>query len=634
MSEKVEVAETTDKAEKIIPYISKALFIITSLIYIYFSAFGAVSEMTTRCLLVALLCPTIFLTIPLQVFGRKNTVTRVVDVLLAAYVAFACYYLMWVYPIRFIDRTTPATTMDIVIGAIFLVCVFEMTRRTTGKPIMIIAAIFLIYAKFGSYFPGFLKHAGVPWRRILSFLFTTTEGFFGTAMGIAASYIIMFCIFASFLEAFGTGEWFVDVAYAMTGRFRGGPAKTAVIASGLMGMINGNATSNVVTTGAFTIPLMKKVGYEPHIAGAVEAAASTGGLFTPPIMGAAAFIMADYIGVPYIEVAKAAAIPALLFYFSIIMSVDAIAIKSKLSGVNKDALPNIGNVMKERGFFMIPIVLLVGMILYGYSALKTAFFAIIAVLVVAFFRKETRPNLKRITNALAGGSSGAVSIVATCLSAGIIVGMVNLSGISQKLSYNLIQLANGNMYIAAVIIAILCIILGCGMPPAAVYILSATVLAPPMIEMGANIVATHLFIFMFSCLGAVTPPVAVTAYTAAALAKAEPAKTGYTAFRLAIIAFIVPFIFISSPALVMQGSVVEILIAAITALIGVLCLVGALEGYVFIKFPTTTRVIFGIAAILTIHPGQLTDVIGLALIAVGLVICFAARKREAKQIDS
>ncbi len=616
-----------EKIEKGLALLTRALYVITGVIYTYLSAFGALSEITQRCLLVTLLCPTIFVSRPLKIKGRTYVFTRALDLLLAAAVVCACAYLITVWPARS-SRTSPSTTLDIIMGTILLVCVFEMTRRVTGKAIMIVAGVFILYAVFGRHIPGVFMHAGFSWHRIISFLYTTTEGFFGTPIGIASTYIVMFVTFASFLDAFGTGEWFVDLAYSIAGRFRGGPAKTAVAASGLMGMISGSAVSNVVTTGSFTIPLMKRVGYPPHIAGAVEAVASSGGIFTPPIMGAAAFIMADYVSLPYAQVAKAAAFPAFLYYFSIMFSVDAVAVKRKLSGLPRDELPNLFRVIRERGVFIIPIAVLIGLIARGYSPLKSSFFSIVAVLIVACFRKGNRPTVKKVVAALEGGGKSTVNITATCIAAGVIVGMVNLTGVSQKLSYNMILLAHGNMYIGAVLVAVIAIILGCGMPPSAVYILSATVMAPPLISMGAYPLAAHMFIFMFSCIGAITPPVAVTAYTAAAIAKANPNLTGYTAFRFGLVAYIVPFIFISSPALLLIGAPMEVFQAVFTALIGVMCLVGAVEGYLFIKVHATSRVLLGIAALLTIIPGFRTDLIGIGLIVLAVIIQWAAKPKK------
>ncbi|MDD2458033.1 MAG: TRAP transporter permease [Eubacteriales bacterium] len=617
----------TVREERWVKPIVKTLYIATSLLFLYIAAFGSFSDMIQRALLIALLIPTIFLTKKMTFRKQSFAWSRVIDVVLALAVAASSVYIMAVWQDRILKVGKPPF-LDIIMGTIMIVLVLEATRRTTGKFLSITAIVFILYTLFGPYLPGFLAHKGETWSRIVTFMYVSTEGIFGVPMGIASSYIILFVIFGSFLEAFGTGQWFVDFSYAITGRYRGGPAKTAVLASGLMGMISGSSAANVVTTGSFTIPLMKRTGYKAHFAAAVEAVASTGGMFTPPIMGAGAFIMAEYLDMPYTQVALAATLPALLYYFSVIMTVDSVAVKNNLHGLSKEELPSVKNVMKERGIFVIPILFLIGLIMIGFSPIKAAFYSILSILVVAFFKKETRPNRSNLTEALASGADSVLSIVATCATAGIIVGVLSMTGLGAKLSYSLISLAGGNLYAGAVIAAIITIILGCGMPPTAVYIILASVLAPPMIEMGIAPIAAHLFIFIFSCIGAITPPVAITAYTAAAIGDADPNQTGWTAFRLGIVAYIVPFIFITSPALILVGTGGEIALAAVTSIIGVLSLVAAFEGNLFaFRFNVIARICLAIAALLTLIPGAISDAAGVALIVVALVISVVSKKR-------
>jgi TRAP transporter 4TM/12TM fusion protein len=552
--------------------------------------------------------------------------TKLIDYAFGIALIVAGIYIMVVWKDRIL-KVGRAPFADIVMGTIMIIAVLESTRRTTGKFLSITAIVFLFYTLFGPYMPGILAHKGETWRRLVTFMYVSAEGVFGVTMGIAASYIIIFVIFGSFLEAFGTGQWFVDISYAITGRYRGGPAKTAVLASGLMGMISGSSAANVVTTGTFTIPLMKRMGYSSDTAGAIEAVASTGGMFTPPIMGAGAFIMAEYLNIPYMDVAFAAILPALLYYFSLIMSVDSIALKNGLGGLAKKELPLVSSVMRERGIFIIPIISLIGLILAGFSPIKSAFYSIIVIIVVACFKKTTRPNFKKIAKAMESGSSSVLSVVATCACAGIIVGVLSMTGLGAKLSYSLINIAAGNVYLGASIAAIIAIILGCGMPPTAVYIILAAVLTPPLIEMGIVPIAAHMFIFIFSCIGAITPPVAITAYTAAAIADADPNKTGLTAFRIGIVAYIVPFIFITSPALIMVGSTREVILATVTSIIGVLSLVGSFEGcLLFFFFNIPARICLGCAALLTIIPGIVTDSIGIVLIITAFIINTISKK--------
>ena len=611
--------------KKVETTIVSAVYIFTALLYLYFAFFGVSSDMTHRALLIGLLCPTIFLTKHAKIKGKESIPLVIMDYILAIALIVASVYIIIVFPDRTMKvGTTPVT--DIVMATILIVTLLAITRRTSGKFMAILAIVFIIYALVGRYMPGVLAHRGETWKRLMTFLYVSTEGIYGSPIGIAATYIMAFVVFGAFLEEFGTGEWFVDFSYALTGRFRGGPAKNAVIASALMGMISGSSAANVVTTGTFTIPLMKKSGYKDTEAGAIEAVASTGGMFTPPIMGAGAFILAEYVGVRYGIVATAAIFPAFMYYLSLLLAVDAMAVKHNIKGLEKSQLPSMKEVMKNKGIMAVPIVLLIVLICYGYSPMKSAVFSLLAVLICACFSKETRPTLKKILKALESGAKSVVPIVATCACAGIIVGVLSITGLGAKLSYSLIYLAHGNIYLGALITALITILLGCGMPAAAVYVILASILAPSLVDMGAEPLAAHMFIFFFSCIGTITPPVAITSYTAAAIAEADANKTGWTAFRLGIVAFIIPFIFLTSPALIMIGTTGEIIQAMFTAMIGIFCLCGALEGYMLTSFRPVSRILLGVAALCTIIPGTVTDLIGIALIAVVAVITIIEKK--------
>lgn len=616
--------------KKVETTIVSAVYIFTALLYLYFAFFGVSSDMTHRALLIGLLCPTIFLTKHAKIKGKESIPLVIMDYILAIALIVASVYIIIVFPDRTMKvGTTPVT--DIVMATILIVTLLGITRRTSGKFMAILAIVFIIYALVGRYMPGVLAHRGETWKRLMTFLYVSTEGIYGSPIGIAATYIMAFVVFGAFLEEFGTGEWFVDFSYALTGRFRGGPAKNAVIASALMGMISGSSAANVVTTGTFTIPLMKKSGYKDTEAGAIEAVASTGGMFTPPIMGAGAFILAEYVGVRYGIVATAAIFPAFMYYLSLLLAVDAMAVKHNIKGLEKSQLPSMKEVMRKRGIMAVPIVLLIVLICYGYSPMKSAVFSLLAVLICACFSKETRPTLKKILKALESGAKSVVPIVATCACAGIIVGVLSITGLGAKLSYSLIYLAHGNIYLGALITALITILLGCGMPAAAVYVILASILAPSLVDMGAEPLAAHMFIFFFSCIGTITPPVAITSYTAAAIAEADANKTGWTAFRLGIVAFIIPFIFLTSPALIMIGTTGEIIQAMFTAMIGIFCLCGALEGYMLTTFRPVSRILLGVAALCTIIPGTVTDLIGIALIAVVAVITIIEKKSR-KQV--
>ena len=597
----------------------KALYIITSLIYLYTAGFGAFSEMTQRALLITICGFTIFLSKPFKIKQEQNPLTRALDWLMAFGFTAAGIYIMMIWNDR-VSKVGAIPTQDVVMATVMIILLLIATYKATGWPLVITCIVFLIYTAAGPYLPSILSHRGESWSRTANFMYVSTGSIFGVPAGIAATYIISFVIFGAFLERFGAGQWFVDLAYAGTGRYRGGPAKTSVVSSALMGMISGSPAANVVTTGAFTIPLMKRTGYKDFEAAAVEAVASTGGMFTPPIMGAAAFMMAEFLGIPYMAVAKAAIVPALLYYLSLLLVVDSIAVKSHLVGMPKGQLPDAKEILLKRGQLGLPIIFVIAVILMGWSPMKSAFYGIIAVILVACLKKETRPNAATFIDALESGVKGVANIVISCAAAGIIVGVISMTGLATKLSYTLVSISGGNLLIAAVLTAIITIILGCGMPPTPTYVILATVLVKPLTEMGATALSAHMFIFMFSCIGALTPPVAITAYTAAAISKSDPNVTGFRAFRMGLVAYIIPFIFLSSPAILMQGNTLEVTLAVVTATLGIFCLTAAVEGYMFQYWSKLTRVLMGAAAILMLIPGSVTDIAGIVLIAAAWVL--------------
>lgn len=601
-----------DLYQRVVDAVTSLVCIATALVYLYTACFGPFSDMIQRSLLVTACGFVLFLKKGLKLRGKTNAFTRTVDVVFALAFVVTGIYIMAIWRDRILLMgSTPMA--DIVMGTIFVCLLLIVTRRAVGNFIIIIALALMVYSLFGPYFPGFLAHRGITWKRFVSFSYISSEGIFGTTAGTAASYIILFITFGAFMETLGAGEWFVNVSYALTGRYRGGPAKTAVISSALLGMISGSPAANVATTGTFTIPLMKKVGYDPLEAGAVEAVASTGGLFTPPVMGAAAFIIADTLGVMYSKVALAAVPPALLYYFSLLLTVDAIAVKRGLKGLSRNELPSIGQAMRERGLFLIPILGLIVVIVMGWTITRAAFYAIMAMVVIAFVQKATRQNPKILLTALKKSTQAAAPIVITCACAGIIVGAISLTGLGAKLSYTLITIAHGNPYIAAAVVMLVALVLGCAMPPTTVYIIVAAVLGNPLVEMGINPLCAHMFIFMFSCIGAITPPVALAAFTAAGISGANANKTGFRAFRYGLIAFIIPFMFLCAPELLLDAEFGVTALAITSSVIGVICMVTSLEGY-FIRFwKPVTRVAMAVAALLLIIPGWQTDAIGLGV---------------------
>lgn len=605
--------------DKVRSWLCRIIYIATSCLYLYTAGFGSLDEMVQRCLLIMVAGFTVFLTKPFTIKGNRNAMTRMLDWLFAIAIIVACVYIMTVWPARSVS-TKAKPPLDSIMGTIMIFVLLVATYKTTGWPLVITCCVFLLYALLGPYMPGFLAHRGYTWKRVAETMYVSTQAIFGVPAGIAATYIVCFVIFGSFLETFGAGQWFVDIAFAGAGRFRGGPAKTAILSSALMGMISGSPAANVVTTGTFTIPLMKRMGFKPHVAGAVEAVASTGGMFTPPIMGAAAFMMAEFLNVKYSTVAAAAILPAVLYYISAILVVDSISVKEHLLGLPRNELPSVKSVMKGRGLMGLPILMIIVVILMGWSPMKAAFWATLLTLALSFFSPATRPTVDKFFEALESGTKSVTGIAISCAAAGIIVGILQLTGLATRMSVQLVNLANGNIYIAALLTAIITIILGCGMPPTPTYVILATCLVRPLTEMGASPLSAHMFIFMFACVGALTPPVAITAYTAAAIAKSNPNQTGFTSFRMGIVAYIIPFIFLLNPAILLEGGAMEVVIAAATAILGVFCLTGAIEGYMLKYWSTVTRIMLAVGALMLMIPGTVTDLIGIGLAVLGFVL--------------
>ena len=605
--------------DKVRSWLCRIIFIATSCLYLYTAGFGSLDEMVQRCLLVLVAGFAVFLTKPFQIKGKRYVATRILDWVFAIAMIVVCVYIMSVWPARSVS-TKAKPQMDSIMGTIMIIVLLVATYKTTGWPLVITCVVFLVYALLGPYMPGFLAHRGYTWKRVAETMYVSTQSIFGVPAGIAATYIVCFVIFGSFLETFGAGQWFVDIAFAGAGRFRGGPAKTAILSSALMGMISGSPAANVVTTGTFTMPLLKRMGFKPHVAGAVEAVASTGGMFTPPIMGAAAFMMAEFLNVKYSTVAAAAILPAVLYYLSALLVVDSISVKEHLVGLPSNELPSVKQVMKERGLMGLPILMIIVVILMGWSPMKAAFWATILTFVLSFFSKATRPDVKRFFEALESGTKSVVSIAISCAAAGIIVGILQLTGLATRMSVQLVNLAHGNIYIAALLTALITIVLGCGMPPTPTYVILATCLVRPLTEMGASALSAHMFIFMFACVGALTPPVAITAYTAAAIAKSNPNQTGFTSFRMGIVAYIIPFIFLLNPAILLEGSGMNVVLAAATAILGVFCLTGAIEGYLLKYWSMVARIMLGIGALMMMIPGMTTDLIGIGLVVVAFIL--------------
>lgn len=516
-----------------------------------------------------------------------------------------------------IPYMTPLTTGDWIACGVLLLIVLEGARRTTGLALPIVCLVFLGYAVFGQWMPPGLQHRGVDFSTLVELLYMSTDGIWGVSIAASATFIVMFSVFAAFLMNSGVGAFFNDLAISMTARTRGGPAKTAVVASYFMGMISGASTTNVVTTGAFTIPLMKRAGYSPAFAGAVEAASSTGSQLMPPIMGVAAFLMVQFTGIGYFDIVVHAIVPGILYYFSIFMIVHFRACRTEVSrpAWNPEEIESPWQIIRRRGHLALPIFVMIGLLLNGYTAQTTALYGTISVLALSWLKRETRMGLRKILDALEQAARWIIPVAAACAAAGIIVGMVQITGLSVKISNVVLTLSGGYLSVTLVLTMVVAIVLGMGMPTSGAYIIMATLLAPALVNMDVPVIAAHMFIFYFACLSAITPPVALASYAAAGIAGANPTTTSVAAFRCAIAAYIVPFMFVYEPALLMIGSPGHISLTIATAMFGIIALAGAVEGYFF----APTRALWQRAALLAagllmIRPGPLTDLVGLALV--------------------
>ena len=521
------------------------------------------------------------------------------------------------------------STTDMVLGVLAVLLTLEVTRRVVGPELPIVTIVFLLFAYFGRHMPGIFAHRGFNVTRIVSHMYMTTEGIMGTPLGVSSTFVFMFILFGSFLDKTGVGEFFIDFAYALTGSTRSGPAMTSVLSSGLMGSISGSSVANTVTTGAFTIPLMKSVGYKPHYAGAVEATASTGGQIMPPVMGAAAFIMADFTGFPYISIVKAAIIPAVLYYIAVGTMVHLEACKLGLKGMPRESLPKVSNILRKQGYLTLPLIAIIFMLVKQYpptmAALTGIVIGVIVAMTVSLIKKDNSFTPKDILGAMEAGAKGAVGVACACACAGMIVGVVTLTGFGLKIAEVIVQIAQGRLIPTLLLTMISSIILGMGLPTTAKYIVLATMAVPAITKLGVNLMSAHLFILYFGVVADVTPPVALAAYAGAGIAGANSMKTGFQAFKLAIGAFIIPYIFVINPNLIMVDSIVGTTVnwlpvtaalpTIVTALIGTVCLAGTVESYLFGNLRIWQRIILLLAAFALLDPKLLTDAIGLAALA-------------------
>ncbi len=506
-------------------------------------------------------------------------------------------------------------TYDILFGVLLIITLIEATRRAVGKSLAIVVVCFIIYGFMGQKMPGFLAHVGMDITRITSVVYLGTDGIYGTAIYASASYIVLFVILGAVFNETGVGDYFTKLASRAFGKFRGGPAKIAVVASGLFGSISGSAIANVIGTGTFTIPMMKKCGFEDEYAAAVEASASTGGQIMPPVMGATAFLIAEYLGIPYFDLVKAALIPAVLFYVAILMTVDLYARKNNIKGVPESELPTWKELAKNVYLILPLIYLIVSMSVFKMSVTKSGITSIIATIACTLFSARNRITPGKLKNIVKASINGAKPVAIACGVVGIIIGIVMGSGLGFRMSSVLIQVSNGHLGILLVLTMLVSLILGMGVPTTAAYLMLALLVVPALKQMSVLPLAAHLFIFYFGIISNVTPPVALAAYAAAGVARCNPTKTGVFAFKLSLSGFILPFMFVYNPVLLMQGGALEILQSLITALLGIYSLSSALEKFVFKwNINQAERLVLLASALLLIVPGTVTDLIGFAVL--------------------
>lgn len=586
-----------------------------SLFHIYVLGIRAIDPWYFRTMHVVFAGILIFFWVPGWKSASRESL-HLIDYLFIILIVLPAVYIFitfdeWIYRVGVVPNK-----WDLFFSALFVISVLEMTRRTTGLTLTILSGLFILYGHFGNYMPGLFYHKGYSWSRMITYLFSL-DGILSLPILASAHYIFLFVLFGAFIEASGAGKFFVDLARCAAGRFRGGPGKVSIISSAFIGTASGSSVANVVVDGVFNIPMMKHAGFKAHIAGAIEAMNSAGGQIVPPVMGAGAFLMAEILGIPYAKVALAAVIPAALYYFAAYWMIDFYSARAGLWGMKKEDIPVFRKIMLEKGYLLISLVVLgVALMVFMYSPYRSAILAIITIIIVSWVRRETRLTLGKILTILANGARGSIEIVATCAAAGIIVGVLTQTGLGMKFAMIIINYSQGSLILALIFTMLIAIILGMGMPTTAAYAISASVLAPALIQLKVPPLAAHLFIFYFACLSALTPPVALAAYAAAAIAKARTWDVGWQSMRFAIAGFIIPYMFVYGPAMILIGNAFEIVIAFITGLIGTMTLAGAAQGWLLQKASWIERCILLVASLFLIKPGWVTDLIGLALLII------------------
>ncbi len=606
----------TEQGKKWYPELIRWIAISMSLFQLYTGLFQ-LTAMNQRVTHVTFGLILIFLIFPITK-RRPRSRPTIDGILLATVILFIGTYVLlnWFRKIGQIGLEPPV--YELVMGTVLIVLLIDATRRVVGWAFPSVAVLALIYARFGEMLPGILAHKNYSFTRIVSSMFITTDGIFGMLAGISATFIFLFILFGALLRESGGGDFFLNLAYSLLGHVRGGPAKVAVVASSLFGMLSGSGTANVAGTGQITIPMMKKTGYPPYFAGAVETVASAGGLLMPPVMGSAVFVMMEILGVNYVTIIKAATLTAILYYIGLFVMVDLEAQKIGLKGLPREKLPKFTQVMKDGWHFLIPVAVLIYFLVYAQVSLtRAAFWANVSVPLATFLRKNQRMTFGQFLDGLENGAKTALPVIAILALAGVVVGMVTLTGLGLMMSSLLIQLSHGNLFLLLLFTMIAAIIMGMGVPPVAAYIVLAILVVPALVKVGVYPLAAHLFVFYFATIAGITPPMAPDAFVAAGIADAPMMKTAFTACRLALVIFILPYVFVYNNALLLVGGVFQIIWVSLTAFLGVLALAIALQNYLSgRKLMLITRLLFLASAFLLIYPGIYSDLSGLVLLGV------------------
>jgi TRAP transporter 4TM/12TM fusion protein len=602
-----------------------------SIFQVYTAAFGLLPAQLQRSIHLAYAFVLTYLLFPLR-SGDDTDRLRWYNWVLAAFATYIGLYMAFNY-IRIMEAGGDYSSLDYIAAGCGIVLTMEAARRVVGLPIVILSAFFLVYAYFGRYFPGFMAHRGYSLERIASHMYLTTEGILGIPLGVAATFIYLFILFGSFREKSGLGQLFIDISNAVAGWASGGPAKMAVVTSALEGTVSGSSVANTVESGSLTIPMMKRLGYRPEFAAAVEASSSTGGQIMPPIMGAAAFIMAEFLNTPYLNIAKAAAIPACLYFFGVFMEVHFEAKRCSLRGLSRDELPKFGDVMRERGHLFVPLFAIIIFLSIGFTPLYAALMGLVTCIIAGALKKATRMSPREIANGFELGARNAVGVALACASAGIIIGVITLTGLGLKMANGLVELAGGSLPLTLIFTMITSLILGMGVPTTANYIITSTIAAPAIIQLGVHPLAAHMFVFYFGIVADITPPVALAAYAGSGIAKSDPMKTGITATKLAIGAFITPYIFVFNPSMLWIDTTWYGLIQTLVTSCGGMTFIGAaMIGFFFAPMKWWERCGFFIAGLLLVDPGTLTDIVGIGV--GGLLVFYQWRQKKAGVVST